>query len=150
MCLVSIEVLMIDNAVTPKVLTAHAILRLSDKFVLQLRDNKPDIAAPGQWSLFGGKLEPGELPQSAIRRELFEELGITPEKFSFLWETDYYFDFVKGVVRTWFFVCRVDKVWDRHQLKEGQQAGVFSYAELEYLNIPEVIRNTLVRFNAGE
>jgi mutator protein MutT len=141
---------MIANAVTPKVLTAHAILRLSDKFVLQLRDNKPGIAAPGQWSLFGGKLEPGESPQEAIKRELFEELAISPIVFTFLWKADYYYDFVKGVVRTWFFIAQVDEVWHTHQLKEGKQAGVFSYRELNGLDIPEIIRSTLDRFHTGE
>jgi len=35
----------------PEVKTAHAILLLSGNYVLQLRDNKSGIAAPGQWSL---------------------------------------------------------------------------------------------------
>jgi len=29
--------------------SAHAVLFLGEKYVLQLRDSNPNIAAPGQW-----------------------------------------------------------------------------------------------------
>lgn len=134
----------------PKVLTAHGILRLSDKYILQLRDDKPDIAARGQWSLFGGKIDPGESPLEAIKRELLEELSIRPGEFKFLWQMDYYYDFVKGIVRTWFFVSSVDSVWSAYKLKEGKDVGIFSFNELADLDIPEVIRQALSRYHSGE
>ncbi len=141
---------MLKATATPKVETAHAILRLSNKYILQLRDDKPDIAARGQWSLFGGKIDPGEAPLKAIKRELFEELSIRPGEFKFLWQTDYYYDFVKGTVRTWFFVTNVDSVWSTHKLKEGKDVGIFSFPELKELDIPEVIRQALNRYHSGK
>ena len=42
--------------------------------LLYLRSNIPDIAFPNTWSLFGGLVEMGEAPASAIKRELEEEL----------------------------------------------------------------------------
>lgn len=131
----------------PIVRTAHAILLLSGKYVLQLRDDKPDIAARGQWSLFGGRINPGETPLSAVKRELFEELLIKPD-FKFFQRADYYYDFVKGNVRTWFFVADIDNVWDKHQLKEGKAADYFSFAELRKLDIPDIIRQTINRYNS--
>jgi 8-oxo-dGTP diphosphatase len=57
---------------------AIAILYHQGKFLLQLRDNIPEIIHPGCWALFGGHLEPGEDPEHALKRELLEEIGYTP------------------------------------------------------------------------
>ncbi len=129
--------------------TSQAILRLSDKYILQLRDDLPDIAARGQWSLFGGMINPGETPLGAIKRELFEELSIRPSEFKFLWYTDYYYDFVRSTVRTWFFMSKVDNVWGNYQLKEGRAADTFSFNDMKDLDIPDVIRQALNRYHSG-
>lgn len=57
---------------------AVAILYRENQFLLQLRDDKPDIAHPGRWAFFGGHLEPGEKPAEGMCRELLEELGYAP------------------------------------------------------------------------
>ncbi|NEP58926.1 MAG: NUDIX domain-containing protein [Symploca sp. SIO2G7] len=61
---------------------AIAILYTSDRFLLQLRDNIPGIVYPGCWGLFGGHLEAGELPETAVKRELIEEINYTPPSLS--------------------------------------------------------------------
>jgi len=131
----------------PKIEAAHAILRLADKYILQLRDDKPDLAARGKWSLFGGRINPGETPLVAIRRELFEELSIRPKKFEFLWQMDY--DHVPGEsdARVWFFTANVDDIWDTHRLAEGRGVDTFSFDELKRLNISVVIRGVLERYH---
>ena len=67
---------------TEPVEVALAILHTSDRFLMQLRDNIPGIAYPGYWGLFGGHLEPGEVPEVALKRELIEEINYTPPSLS--------------------------------------------------------------------
>ncbi len=63
---------------------AIAILYQEGKFLMQLRDDLPNIIYPGHWGLFGGHLEPGETPEAALKRELLEEINYavsTPTQF---------------------------------------------------------------------
>src|SRR5215472_2096148 len=54
---------------------AAALLVLEDgRYLLQLRDDIPQIWYPGHWGLFGGAVDPGEDAVAALRRELREEL----------------------------------------------------------------------------
>jgi 8-oxo-dGTP pyrophosphatase MutT (NUDIX family) len=52
-----------------------ALLILEDgRYLVQLRDDIRQIWYPGHWGLFGGAVDPGEDPITALRRELREEL----------------------------------------------------------------------------
>lgn len=135
---------------SPSIQSSHAILLLFDKYVLQLRDDKPGIiAAPGIWSLFGGKIQSGEGPLQAIQREIVEELSINPLEFKFLWFTDYYSNFEQTTIRTWFFVSDVSEVWSTHRLTEGQDVSVFTFEQVKHLEMPGVMRDTIERFHKG-
>lgn len=54
---------------------AVAILYRDDRFLMQLRDNIPNIIYPGFWTFFGGHIEDGETPEMAVKREILEEIG---------------------------------------------------------------------------
>lgn len=54
---------------------AAALLVTTDgRYLMQLRDNRPDIIIPDHWGLFGGTVDRGESAEAALRRELIEEL----------------------------------------------------------------------------
>jgi len=60
----------------PVVLVAAAIITRPDGRVL-VAQRPPGKAYAGYWEFPGGKLEPGEAPCDALKRELAEELGLT-------------------------------------------------------------------------
>lgn len=59
---------------------AAIILDPRDRYLLQLRDDKPTIWYPAHWGLFGGAIEAAEDAEAALRRELDEELGFAPQR----------------------------------------------------------------------
>lgn len=132
----------------PDTQSAHAILLLDDEYILQLREVKPDIAAPGRWSLFGGrKMTDSETPLEAISREIYEELSIQPAEFHYLWFADYFADFEGEVIRTWFFSADVSSVWSEHKLLEGQSVGIFHFNDISDLDMPVVMWMMIDRFH---
>lgn len=48
-----------------------------DRLILQERDNKPDIIAPGEISIFGGETKIGETSGETAIREINEELSLS-------------------------------------------------------------------------
>ncbi|RME84946.1 MAG: NUDIX domain-containing protein [Zetaproteobacteria bacterium] len=68
-----------------------------------LLQRRPDQSFAGMWSLPGGKIEPGEAPLRAARRELWEETGLSGSSWRRL-------GVVRGnkpYVRFYLFSCRV-------------------------------------------
>ena len=131
----------------PEIQSAHAILILDGNYLLQLRDDKADISAPGKWSLFGGRKNVEETPLQTIRREVYEELAIESVEFSYLWFDDHYAPFERTVIRSWFFVSDVTSVWPGHKLREGEAVQAFTFEQLEALDISPIMRQTLERFH---
>lgn len=56
---------------------AAALIDAEGRVLLQQRS--PGRAMAGLWEFPGGKVEPGELPEAALVRELDEELGIAAD-----------------------------------------------------------------------
>ena len=59
----------------PSIISVVGAVFTSGDQVLAFR-RKPGKSAGGKWEFPGGKIEPSELPQDALRRELVEELGV--------------------------------------------------------------------------
>ncbi|MFW6359399.1 MAG: NUDIX hydrolase [Chroococcales cyanobacterium] len=107
------------------VTVAIAILSQNGQFLMQLRDNIPGIIFPGHWGFFGGHLEPGENPEEALKRELFEEIGYNvPESSLFRTYT------TSEVIRHVFHVP-LTVTLDALELYEGWDMALFTPAEIE-------------------
>jgi len=103
-----------------------AVIFKDEKFLLQLRDNKPNIPYPNTWAFFGGGVEEGEKHEEALKRELKEELGWCPQSFEFL---------IKIMNKTvncnithYIVKCSVSS--DKLCLGEGAALGWFTYDEM--------------------
>lgn len=118
------------------------ILNEAGQVLMHLRDDIPQIAWPGYWSLPGGSCNPGETPAQAIVRELREEAGLEvgelTECFSIL-DTE-----GSGQWDSFFLGC-----WDGDEgtldLTEGVELRFFAPEEVSVLMIPPYIRDGIRR-----
>lgn len=110
-----------------------AILTLDDgRYVMQLRDPRPDIFFPDHWGCFGGAVEPGEDPVDAMKRELLEELEFdVPSQRRF---TCFDFDFAPlgypTVTRIYFEIEVPRDAFERFKLHEGAEFRAIDGREL--------------------
>src|SRR5438477_11641273 len=104
------------------------------KILLQQRDDRPDLSFPGYWTTFGGKVEDGETPDEAIRRELLEEIEL--DLLMKLWKVEDYpmeRDGQKIIVESYTYVGRIDRAVSEIALNEGQALGYFGIEDLDRL-----------------
>jgi|SRR3954465_779565 8-oxo-dGTP pyrophosphatase MutT (NUDIX family) len=120
----------------PRLRAADAVAALlideQGRYIMQLRDSTPEIFYPGHWGCFGGAVEPGEDPTSAMKRELREELEFTavdPRRF-----TRFDFDFTplgqSKVFREYYEVRVSQPAVERFVLHEGAQVQAFDGPKL--------------------
>ncbi|MGE3692173.1 MAG: (deoxy)nucleoside triphosphate pyrophosphohydrolase [Novosphingobium sp.] len=117
-------------------MVAAALLNNDGKILVQKR--KADGAHGGLWEFPGGKLEPGESPESGLIRELVEELGIRLEADSLEWVASSSEpadpDQARKPIVIELYTCRT---WQGEpQCLDAQQLGWFAPAELAGLNMP--------------
>lgn len=115
-----------SNAVAALVVTEDG------RYLLQLRDQKPNIWYPGHWGLFGGAVDAGETPEEALRRELAEEIGYTPMTFTRFTNFTFDFEFLgqRTYYRTFYEVVLPAGRFPGLILGEGREIRAFSSEEV--------------------
>lgn len=129
----------------PLIESVHAVVLVGDRYALQLRDDKPGIAGPGLWGLFGGTLRQGEPPEQGLRRELVEELAIEVGPARLFWRVDGSSEFSPTPKRWWFFEVDATMTWNHHRLGEGQAAALFAFEDIAALAMTPMTRSVLAR-----
>ena len=106
-------------------------LLYGDTILTILRDDIPTIPYPNMWDFPGGGREKGETPFECIKREVFEELGITIKESSILWVKAY-----QGIVnpdKTSVFIVGVISQKEIDQIVFGNEGQGYKLINIEEL-----------------
>jgi 8-oxo-dGTP diphosphatase len=96
-------------------LTVVAALILRDAKVLVCQRHRDDTHSL-QWEFPGGKVEPGEIPQEALARELREELGVEATIGNELFRTKHRYREFQPELQLIFFQALIDRSAPLHNL----------------------------------
>ena len=114
---------------------------------LLICQRSPDGLFPNQWEFPGGKIEPGEDPKEALRRELQEELGIVAEIGEEVWRTEHQYP-GHPPVRLLFFAVRSYSGSVRNRVfQQVVWASLFALRPFDFL---EADRPLIEKLASGE
>jgi 8-oxo-dGTP diphosphatase len=119
------------------------LLNSSDEVLLLLRDNKIDIPFPDMWDIPGGKVEKGEDPEFAVRREIKEELGIYD-----LGDIDLFKIITLEKITNYIFWKKIDLNPDEIGLMEGQRIEYFDINRIKETELAFGFTKALEQFYA--
>lgn len=120
-----------------------------NKFLLVLRDNKPDIIQPNTWGLIGGGIDEGETPEQTLKRELEEESNIKAFNIRYLGRQEFVQTFLekKYNITGNFFLAETQMYLKDIEIYEGQRVEYFTLDEiLKMDNIAGIIKEMIQRF----
>lgn len=79
----------VQLALTGSDAVAAIILTEDGRYLLQHRDDIPQIWFPDHWGCFGGAVDAGEDPVAALKRELYEEIEFKPKEIAYFTRFDF-------------------------------------------------------------
>ena len=112
-------------------IATKAVIKSGSTYLLQLRDNKKEILSPNHWGLFGGKKNNYETSEKAIKREIFEELGVNCKVLKKIGEG---FHKPSGTKNIFYLIKSLNAIKSKN-LKEGQDLGWFTLSQMKKMKL---------------
>ena len=123
------------NFSNKKIVSVLFIFDLNNKILMQLRDDKPNIAAPNMWGPVGGNCKIGESPHDCCLREVLEETGYLPSKINWLKNILLPKDIDNNHIEHYLSIFWSDYKYEKEiKCYEGQKIIFKSLEEIESLN----------------
>ena len=113
------------------------IIFLNNKYLFQVRDNKPSIWFPGYNGFFGGLVDKNETPDHAIKREILEELNIPVVKAKLLIKANFQPSKLKQQRERFYYLITLKKNFEK-QLKINEGSG-FEFLSIKELKLSKMI-----------
>ena len=95
-----------------KIKAVVAVIKRNNKFLIQKRSDQGLLA--GMWEFPGGKIEKGETPNDALKREIKEELGVRISSSRFLLNVRHYYTQFKVHLSVWLCTLENHPSENRH------------------------------------
>jgi 8-oxo-dGTP pyrophosphatase MutT (NUDIX family) len=111
---------------------AAIIVTEDGRYLLQHRDDIPQIWFPDHWGCFGGAVDAGEDPIGALKRELYEEIEFEPKNLAYFTRFD--FDLAElgmdRYYRIYYVMPMTAAEQERLVLHEGRAVQAFTGEEI--------------------
>ena len=128
-----------DRDLVPSDAVVGLIVIDEERYLMQLRSQKPGIFYPGHWGLFGGAVDDGEHADAALVRELREELGVEAVEARYFTEFSFDFGFC-GRGRVWRRYYRIAlTASDAEKMVLGEGSAMRAFTASEILSLPRLV-----------
>jgi 8-oxo-dGTP diphosphatase len=128
-----------------KEIAAIILENYEGKFLLYLRDNRPDIPFPDHWDLIGGHLEEGETPEQALIREVKEELDIDLKDYTFYKKyVCLYGDAYDNI--KYIYSGKINIPIEEVTLLEGVRPQYFSREEIPHVKFANILKSIVMEY----
>ena len=112
---------------------------------LLLTQRPEDVHLAGKWEFPGGKVEPEETLEAALRREVSEEIGMTAVDVGPVYSVSTH-RYPERIVHLHFFECGISG--GEPEARSAVALGWFTPAELSGLDLPEANRELVEKLQA--